>query len=199
MRRAWPPPARIRPCASGRRRAVPSISWCTCPRAIPPSTIGSSPASWNLSAWLPELQLTVGKLHAATAAVVAGSIADLLLRAVQARLRRRPGQNAPFISTNRSRVLTKCARFYKRTVCLRLYYYKARVRGGWEETAGFWRMYLLGPGLGTAYPRPGLWSPGAGEQSQRCVASRTRKMVSKEDSQVRGRGRMLGRTLPTWS
>lgn len=40
----------------------------------------------NPSAWLPELPLTVGKLHAATAAVVEGLTADLLLRAVQATL-----------------------------------------------------------------------------------------------------------------
>lgn len=40
----------------------------------------------NPSAWLPELQLTPAKLHAANAAAVAGSNADLLLRAVQATL-----------------------------------------------------------------------------------------------------------------
>ena len=40
----------------------------------------------NPSAWLPEQEFTVGKLQAATVAVPAGSIADLLLRAVQARL-----------------------------------------------------------------------------------------------------------------
>jgi hypothetical protein len=40
----------------------------------------------NPSAWLPEEQITVGKLQAATAAVPAGSTADLLLRAVQATL-----------------------------------------------------------------------------------------------------------------
>jgi hypothetical protein len=40
----------------------------------------------NPSASLPEQGLTVGKLQAATAAVLTGSIADLLLRAVQATL-----------------------------------------------------------------------------------------------------------------
>jgi hypothetical protein len=40
----------------------------------------------NPSAWLPEQELTVGKLQAATAAVTSGSVADLLLRAVQATL-----------------------------------------------------------------------------------------------------------------
>jgi hypothetical protein len=40
----------------------------------------------NPSAWLPEQEFTVRKLQAATAAVPTGSVADLLLRAVQATL-----------------------------------------------------------------------------------------------------------------
>jgi hypothetical protein len=40
----------------------------------------------NPPSWLPEQEITIGKLQAATAAVPTGSVADLLLRAVQATL-----------------------------------------------------------------------------------------------------------------
>jgi hypothetical protein len=56
------------------------------PTGYPAQHDGTVIDECNLSSWLPEQELTLGKLQAATAAVPTGSIADQLLRAVQATL-----------------------------------------------------------------------------------------------------------------
>jgi hypothetical protein len=58
----------------------------TVPTCYPAGHDGIVIDECNPSAWLQELHLNVGKFHAATTSVVAGSTADLLLRAVQATL-----------------------------------------------------------------------------------------------------------------